>query len=596
MDDQNGRIDDTTGRPGTEPPELTFPDAPRMELDHLLAQLVDRAQELMGVQGRLRGLMRAHRTIIAELGPAEVLHRIADAARDVVGARYAALGVLDGRGGLAEFVHVGMPSEDVAAIGHLPEGKGLLGAVIEDPRPIRIDDLAADPRGSGFPAGHPPMTTFLGVPVRTRDEVFGNLYLTESVRGRFTAEDEELARYFAATAAIMIDNARRFETARRRGDWLGATTDVTRRMLDPAGGAPLQEVTEHAHRLADADLVALMVPDRDRRALRVTTAAGVPAARAAELVGTVSPVGTSLCAHVLTTGEPVRLADAHDHPGLPPAMLADAIDIGPVLVVPLTGAERTTGVLAVARLSGRVPFHVDDLRMAAGFANQAALALELADARAEAERSAVLDERERIATDLHDGVVQRLFATGLALQAVTARLDPSDAHLVRRVVEDLDDTIAWIRTSVFDIDRLSGGAADGPRSRVLDVVTDATVALGLTPVVRFSGPVDTVVAGLGATERAQLVDDVCAVARECLTNAAKHADASEVRVDLVADGSVLTLVVRDDGVGFAAGGRRSGVANLRRRAERRGGRMTLTAVEPHGTRVEWSVPVGSSPN
>ncbi|WP_345418294.1 sensor histidine kinase [Pseudonocardia xishanensis] len=585
-------------RTAADAPELTFADAPRMELDQLLEQLVDRAQEVIGVQGRLRGLLRANRTIITDLAPAAVLHRIAEAAREVVGARYAALGVLDGRGGLAEFVHVGMPPETAAAIGHLPEGKGLLGALIEDPHPIRLDDLTADPRGSGFPARHPPMTTFLGVPIRIRDEVFGNLYLTESTHGGFTAEDEELARSLAATAAVVIDNARQFETTHRRGEWLGATAEITRRMLEPGGAPPLREIAEHAHRLAGADLVAVLLPDAERRTLRVATAVGGPTTSrpAAELVGHTSRIGASLCSHVLSTGEPLRLADAHDHPGLPPAMLEDAIDIGPVLVVPMAGIAQTTGVLAVARLRGRVPFREEDLRMAAGFATQAALALELADARAEAERSAMLDERERIAADLHDHVIQRLFASGLSLQGIAARLDPANAARLRAVVSDLDDTIAQIRTSIFGIRRRADDSDDGLRSGVLGVVTDAASALGHTPQLRFSGPVDTLLGSLEAGDRAELVDDLCAVARESLANVAKHARASTVEVDLVAGDGELALVVRDDGVGLGPGGRRSGLANLRRRAERRGGRMTLTAVEPHGTRVDWTVPIDPSRN
>jgi len=587
--------DDGHGPTDSETPELTFPDAPRMELDQLLEQLVDRAQEVIGVQGRLRGLLRANRTIISDLAPAAVLHRIADAARDVVGARYAALGVLDGRGGLAEFVHVGMPPETAAAIGNLPEGKGLLGALIDDPHPIRLDDLATDPRGSGFPAHHPPMTSFLGVPIRIRDEVFGNLYLTESTHGGFTAEDEELARSLAATAAVVIDNARQFHATHRRGEWLGATAEITRRMLEPGGLPPLREIAEHAHRLADADLVAVLLPDAERRTLRVATAVGGPATAvpAAELVGHVSRIGASLCAHVLTTGEPLRLADAHDHPSLPPAVLEEAIDVGPVLVVPLTGAAGATGVLAVARLSGRVPFLDEDLRMAAGFAIQAALALELSDARAEAERSAMLDERERIAADLHDHVIQRLFASGLALQGIAARLDPASAARLREVVGDLDDTIAQIRTSIFGIQRLADDSDDGLRAGVLGVVADAATALGHSPQLRFSGPVDTLLGALSATDRAELVDDLCAVARESLANVAKHAHATTVEVDLVAQAGELALVVCDDGVGLGSGGRRSGLANLRRRAERRGGRMTLTEAEPHGTRVEWVVPVES---
>ena len=234
-----------SGAPGNG--ELTFPDLPRLELDELLAQLVERAQEVMATQGRLRGLLRANQMITGGLALPTVLHRITVAARKLVGARYAALGVLAPDGGLAEFVHSGMDTADVERIGFLPVGEGLLGALIDHPVPIRLTDLTDDPRSCGFPPGHPPMTSFLGVPIRVRDEVFGNLYLTESTRGQFTAEDEELVTALAATAAAVIDNARLYETARARGEWLQATATITRRLLT----AELPDPIEPLHLIAD---------------------------------------------------------------------------------------------------------------------------------------------------------------------------------------------------------------------------------------------------------------------------------------------------------------------------------------------------------
>lgn len=446
-------------------PALTFPDVPRMELDELLAQLVERAQEVMGTQGRLRGLLGAIQSIIGEPELPTVLHRVAASARDLVEARYAALGVLDGHGGLAEFVHVGMPDAAVAAVGHLPQGKGLLGALIDDPHPVRLDDLARHPRSVGFPPGHPPMGSFLGVPIRIRDEVFGNLYLTGSDRGGFSAEDEQLAVALAATAAVVIENARHYDAVRRQGQWLAATAEVTRQMLaattDPG---PLQTIAEHAFELADADLVAVFLPeDRERQVLRVVTAIGSrhTTAQAAGLVGRRSPLGTSLCAYVFDTGQPLGLTDARNHPGLPPAVLADAIDIGPVLVAPLTGSDRTRGVLALARTAGRHPFQPEDLQLAAAFANQASIALEVSEARLERERSALLDERDRIAADLHERVVQRLFGAGLTLHGVASRsADKAVADGVAAVVHELDDAITELRTSIFGFRRTTDPAEE----------------------------------------------------------------------------------------------------------------------------------------
>ena len=583
---------------------LTFADQPRLELDQLLAQLVDRAREVMGTQDRLRGLLRANQAIIGDRGLRAVLEQIVAAARELVGARYAALGVLDRHGGLAEFVHAGMPAETARVIGDLPRGKGLLGALIDDPQPVRLDDLSRHPRSSGFPPAHPPMHSFLGVPIRIRDEVFGNLYLTESDRGGFTADDQELAVALAATAAVVIDNARYYEAGERKSAWLAATADVTRRMLDLAGeAAPLRLIADHALRLAQADIVAVLLPE-GRDGLRIETAVAGPddRATATRLVGLVSPLGTTLSSLVFTTGRSIRLDDAKVHPGLPPSMLTDVMDAGPILVTPLRDGDRTRGVLAIARRAGRLPFQPEDLELAGGFANQAALALELAQARAERERATLLDERDRIAADLHDHIIQRLFGAGLALHGVAARLggDPM-RDWVTRVIDDLDDTIAQIRTTIFAMRSLGPDTPDGLRSQVLTVVTEAAATLGHTPALRFSGPIDS----LTATELpAGLIDDLVAVLRESLTNVARHARARRVEVDLsigepagpgseavAGSGPWLTLLISDDGIGIAPTGRRSGLANLQRRAERHGGTMSLEGGRPRGTRVRWSVPV-----
>ncbi|WP_395729212.1 GAF domain-containing protein [Nakamurella sp.] len=587
--------------------DLTFADQPRLELDQLLAQLVDRAREVMGTQDRLRGLLRANQSIIGDRGMRDVLAQIVSAARELVGARYAALGVLDRHGGLAEFVHEGMPPEAVGAIGDLPRGKGLLGALIDDPQPVRLDDLSRHPRSSGFPAHHPPMGSFLGVPIRIRDEVFGNLYLTESNRGGFTGDDQELVIALAATAAMVIDNARFYEAGVRKSAWLAATAEVTRRMLDLAGeSAPLQLIAEHALRLADADLVAVLLPeDAHRATLRIETAVARPddLATADRLIGTVSPMGTTLSSMVFNTGRSVRLDDAKVHPGLPPSMLTDVMDAGPILITPLRDADRTRGVLAIARRAGRVPFEPEDLELAGGFSNQASLALELAEARTERERATILDERDRIAADLHDHIIQRLFGAGLALHGVAARLtgDPMRDRVVR-VIDDLDDTIAQIRTSIFAMRHAGTETPDGLRSRVLAAVTEAAATLGHTPALRFSGPIDALT---GSDLESSLSDDLIAVLRESLSNVARHARARRVEVDLsigerrpLVEGteqaptsSWLTLQVNDDGVGMGDTTRRSGLANLERRARRHNGTMSIEGIRPSGTRLRWSVPV-----
>jgi GAF domain-containing protein len=284
---------------------LSFPDQPRLELDQLLAQLVDRAQEVMATQGRLRRLLAADQLIVADLALPAVLRHIAEAARELIGARYAALGVIGPDGGLSEFIHVGMPEDAVEAIGHLPEGKGVLGALIEDPRPIRLTDIADDPRSSGFPREHPPMTSFLGVPIRVREEVFGNLYLTESTRGEFTHEDEELARALAATAAVAIENARLYEAAQSRGEWLQGSAAITRELMaaDAAHpSAPLRTIAELSRRLAAADSVTVLLPVADsgeELVVEVATGEG-----ADTLTGLSVPLSGTLAGRAFLRSEP----------------------------------------------------------------------------------------------------------------------------------------------------------------------------------------------------------------------------------------------------------------------------------------------------
>ena len=574
-----------SGEPGRAPTDsaLTFPDLPRLELDQLLAQLVERAQEVMATQGRLRGLLRANQVVTGGQTLPVVLQRIAEAARELVGARYAALGVLAPEGGLAEFVHSGMSADLVEVIGHLPQGKGLLGALIEDPEPIRLTRIADDARSSGFPPGHPPMTSFLGVPIRIRDEVFGNLYLTDSTRGAFDADDEELTKALAATAATAIDNARLYDAARTRSEWLRASATVTRRLLsaDPDDEVDaLREIAEHAREIAHADLVTILLPDRgDSTCLRVVVAVGESAPN---LCASRVPVAGSLSGRVFTTGTALRMSSPDDQPGMDRAV-PDGLDAGPVLVVPLVGSRSVNGVLGVVRLRGRRGFTAEDLDMAGGFANQASVALELARGRAEQQRAALLDERERIAADLHDHVIQRLFASGLSLQALAATLGPGKAaDRVVATVADLDTTIAQIRTAIFALQQVPQAGAEGFRARVLEVVADVTPALGFDPAVRFSGLLDTL--------PPDVTDDLLAVLREALTNVARHARANATDVELTASSSRLTLDVRDNGVGLATGGRRSGLANLHHRAERHGGGLTIDS-GPAGTRLTWSVPL-----
>ncbi|WP_132975698.1 GAF domain-containing sensor histidine kinase [Pseudonocardia dioxanivorans] len=569
--------------------EFAFVDVPRLELDQLLGQLVERAQEVMASQGRLRGLLRAHQAVGSDLDLPVVLRRIVEAARELVGANYAALGVIGSDGHLIEFIHSGMPDSDAAVIGHLPQGKGLLGALIDIPEPIRLSRIADDDRSSGFPPGHPPMDSFLGVPIRIRDEVYGNLYLAESTRGEFTAEDQELTLTLAASAAVAIANARLYDIARDRGRWLRAAATVTNSLLfppvptaadDPALERPPQDpwtlIASLCRSTANADLASIWLLTEDDDRLRAAVRVG-----ADDLPDLNVSADTPLFRDVLLNGTPSLLTSLEESGS---GVSATGFDVGPLMILPLAGINARRGVVTVVRRRGRPVFTTEDLDMAAGFTNQAAVALELADARAEQQRVALLDERDRIAADLHDHIIQQLFATGLSLHSAAAGMPPGrSTQRVLDAVRDLDGVIGQIRTTIFALNQAGVDGPAGLRARMLDLVTELTAVLGFEPVLRFAGPIETVT-------DPDLAPDLLAVAREALTNVARHAHATTAEVELTAAGGELVLRVCDDGVGISADGRRSGLHNMRRRAEQRGGRFTLEQRVPRGTAVTWIIP------
>jgi hypothetical protein len=303
---------------GDDLPSIVPPSSnePLLELDQLLRQLVDRAQDVMAAQDRMRGLLRATQTIVSDLALPVVLRSIVEAACELIGARCGALGVIGPDRGLEQFIHVGIDDQSLARIGQLPEGKGLLGALIDDPRPIRLRNIADDPRSVGFPAGHPPMHSFLGVAIRVRDDVFGNLYLSERRGGDFSAEDVELASALAATAGIAIENARLFEESHRRQSWLAASTEITQLLLSVEGEEPLQVVARTVCDIADADVVTLVLPTEDDQRLMVEVAAGNGADR---LTGLTYPLQDSVGCRVPCRDPPDLVSPQSGRPTLSPA-------------------------------------------------------------------------------------------------------------------------------------------------------------------------------------------------------------------------------------------------------------------------------------
>ncbi|KQV05024.1 sensor histidine kinase [Leifsonia sp. Root112D2] len=556
---------------------LTFPDAPRAELDRVLAELVERARGVLATQGRLRALLRANQAVVQQLDLPIVLQRIVDVAVELVGAQYGALGVIAPYGGLEQFIYVGMTPHDVEVIGHLPEGHGLLGAVIDDPRPIRLRHITDDPRSSGFPAGHPPMDSFLGVPVRVRDKVFGNLYLSNQSGGEFSADDEELVLALASTAGFAIDNARSFAEIKRRQAWAVASGEITAALLAGGDTDPLGVLASRILTLADAQLVCVVQPTDDPAVLLITTACG----EGEEVMsGLQFPGEGSIAGSVIEGRQPRILSEA----ALPETQSMTTLSLGATMALPLVAAGQVRGVLIVSRSHGGLPFVESDLEIASDLAGRATVAMELTDARADQQRMLLLEDRGRIARDLHDHVIQQLYGTGLGLQSVT-ELVPRGlaADTMETAIENIDAAIAQIRTAIFALSNTRADRPEAIRHRIIDVVNEIGGALPHTPRMSFSGPVDLVV-------DAELAHDVLAVVREALTNVVKHANAQHVALSIAADAREIVLEVTDDGIGLPPMHPRSGLLNLETRASARSGSFTVESQNGQTT-VRWSVPI-----
>jgi signal transduction histidine kinase len=563
-----------------EPPE-PHPILPNLRLDDLLAELQGRLQAVVATRDRVHGLLEAVLAVGSSPELEAVLRRIVEAAVTLVNARYGALGVVGEDGRLAEFIPVGLDEAEIAAIDHWPEGHGLLGRLISDPRPLRLPNIADHIYSSGFPDGHPPMRTFLGVPVRIRDEVYGNLYLTEKRGGAaFDEEDEVLVTALSAAAGVAIENARLFDESQRQQRWLRASSEVTRRLL---AGAAVEEVlgfvTEQTLEMTGADLVVLALPDASRRQLIVTHAAGAGAQRT---LGLVLPTAASLSGEVLVSGQPITVEDFRNDERVARAA-RENLDLGPATIFPLGAAGHARGVMTIGRHPGAMPLPRAAVDLVTTFAAQAAIGLELAERRSDAERLTVFEDRDRIARDLHDLVIQRLYASGMKLQGTVPMIGrPAAEERVSSVVDDLDVTIKDIRQAIFALQG-RGNAAPVLRDEVMDVIEEMTEPMGMTSSLRLTGQLDDGVPG-------DIGEDMLHALREALSNAARHGKATSAEVKIGA-GSELSLLVRDNGSGITDTSRRSGLANLAQRAEHYGGTLKVGPAEGGGTELHWRVPL-----
>jgi two-component system, NarL family, sensor histidine kinase DevS len=550
----------------------------QLRLRELLMEVQDRVEQIVQGRDRLDGLVEAMLVVTSGLELDETLRTIVHTAIELVDAQYGALGVRGHVHELVEFVYEGIDAEMREQIGHLPEGRGVLGVLIDEPKPIRLENISHHAASVGFPPNHPPMRTFLGVPVRIRDEVFGNLYLTDKAGGQpFSEDDEVLVQALAAAAGIAIDNARLYAASKTRQSWIEATRDIGTELLsgtDPARVFRL--IADECRTLSGAELTLVAVPiDPDVPAseieeLVITATSGAGPATELQSI----PVDGTLIGKAFVQRMPGRF----DHFEL---LSGDTTMTGPALVLPLRATDSVAGVLVAVRAVGAQPFTNEQLDMMAAFADQAALAWQLASTQRQMRELSILTDRDRIARDLHDHVIQRLFAVGLALQGTIPRARaPEVQQRLTDCVDDLQEVIQEIRTAIFDLHGSSSGVTR-LRQR-LDEAVGQFATSNLRTTVQYTGPlsvVDTV-----------LADHAEAVVREAVSNAVRHADASTLTVDIAVDDNLCIEVV-DNGRGISSDFTGSGLTNLRRRAEEAGGTFAVEARPAGGTKLTWCAPL-----
>ena len=567
----------SSGDPGARPLRDTLS---QLHLRELLMEVQDRVEQIVEGRDRLDGLIDAMLVVTSGLELEETLKTIVHTAIELVDAGYGALGVRGHDHELVEFIYEGIDEEMRERIGHLPEGRGVLGVLIDDPKPIRLGNISHHAASVGFPPNHPPMRTFLGVPVRIRDEVFGNLYLTEKAGGQpFSEDDEVLVQALAAAAGIAIDNARLYQQSKTRQSWIEATRDIGTELLsgtDPA--TVFRLVADESRVLSGAELTLVAVPiDPD-----------VPASEVDELVvAATSGDGHGTELHTIPVeGTLIGEAFVQRTPGR-----FDRFDLahgegqvaGPALVLPLRATGAVAGVLVALRPVGAQPFNNEQLDMMAAFADQAALAWQLASAQRQMRELSILTDRDRIARDLHDHVIQRLFAVGLSLQGAIPRARvPEVQQRLTECVDDLQAVIQEIRTAIFDLHGSSSGVTR-LRQRLDDAVAQFSSS-DLRTTVQYTGPLSVV--------DAALADHAEAVVREAVSNAVRHADATTLTVNVTVGDDVCIEVI-DNGRGISDDITGSGLTNLGRRAEDAGGTFTTDQMPSGGTKLRWCAPLPS---
>ncbi|WP_186763205.1 sensor histidine kinase [Lentzea tibetensis] len=522
-------------------------------------------------RNRFPALLRAHAALTGELDPQRVLRYLADIARELVHAEYGAAALVGDDGGIDEFVYAGVAADVAQQIGNPPAGHGILGLLTNHPTPMRLPDAGAHPAAKGFPQHHPEIAGFLGVPIRVRNRVAGSLYVADRARGRFSAEDEQVVVALAVVGGVALDNARLHHEYERHRRWLAASTEVARRLFTGTDPRPLEMVLHHAQLAADADFATIALPVRHGQ-LVVEAALGM---LAAPLVGTVVELSGSLEERVLRSGTPLRAAYAAA------AMPREA---GPVMAVPLSAGDGDVAVLGLGRARGQRSFTDADLDHLTAFARHAGEALEINQGHFDQQTRLLIEDSDRIRADLHDHVIQELFAIGMGLQGLAPLQEKADSRMrINGYVVRLDTAIRRIRSTIYDTPLHHHDDA-GLQQRLLDVVEDESSANGPPVQLRFAGQ-------LNQSVPPALVEHVVAVAREALSNIVRHAHASRASLSVGVLDGLVTVEIVDDGRGIGTTTRANGLANMRRRAETHGGTLSVAAPEGGGTHLIWTARV-----
>jgi signal transduction histidine kinase len=536
---------------------------------------------------RTRALVEAGIALSSELSLDAVLQKLVETAADLTGARYAALGVLDPSGEqLERFVTAGIDEEARAAIGDLPRGRGILGVLIRDPQPLRLHDLHTDPRSVGFPPNHPPMQTFLGVPVNLRGVVYGNLYLTEKAGGAdFDDDDEATVVLLAGQAAVAIENARLYETSTRWAAQLESLNEVMNVLVTEFDlDTLLALVADNLREVIDTRLVAIALPQGESLRLAAVSGDGSEEYAGLEL----SERSKSM--RVLGRKRSERVDSVLDDPEVEQEA-ARLLGARSALYVPLLVRNEAIGVIAVHDKNGADPrFTDEDLRITEIFAARAAVAVELRQrvARNALERvlSAQEDERRRLARELHDETGQALTSILLGLRGLE---DAKDPEALRAAVGEVRDLV---RSTLQDVRRL----AVELRPKALD-------DFGLVPAVERLTESFAEQTGIDVEFVHNITDSrlppgietaLYRIVQESLTNVVKHARAGHVSIVLTGKHGSVSILVEDDGVGFEPSRSRGdglGLLGMRERVELLGGRMTVESRPGAGTTFVAEVPV-----